>query len=169
MFELNNIYLAKRKEMEGMAVDFFTLPFFWIAIAVIAVIIEGCTTQLVSIWFALGAVVTAVIAVFTDNLIIQLAVFVIASIICLAVTRPLARRFKQKNSNVATNSDRYIGKIAEVIVDVNNDEALGQVKVEGSVWSAKSTTNEVLPVGTMVTVNKIEGVKMVVTPVSVTK
>ena len=145
------------------------LPLFWIAIAVIAAILEGCTTQLVSVWFALGAVVTAVVAVFTDNLLIQLAVFVVVSVLCLIVTRPLAKRVKKQGAEVATNCDRYIGKIAEVIVDVNNTEAVGQVKVEGSVWSAKSTTGDILPVGTMVKVDAIEGVKMLVTPVSVTK
>lgn len=145
------------------------LPLFWIAIAIVAAVLEGCTVQLVSIWFAVGAIASAITAVFTDNLLIQLAVFVIVAIICIAVTRPLAKRFKNRHGEVATNCDRYIGKVAEVIVDVNNTESIGQIKVEGSVWSAKSTTDDILPVGTKVKVNAIEGVKMVVTPVSVSQ
>lgn len=150
--------------MEGLG-----LPLLWIAIAVIAAILEGCTVQLVSIWFAVGAVASAITAAFTDNLIIQLIVFIVVSAICVAVTRPLAKRFKERNGDVATNCDRYIGKVAEVIVDVNNLEGVGQVKVEGSVWSAKSTADDILPVGTKVKVDDIQGVKMLVTPVKVSK
>ncbi|MEE1056395.1 MAG: NfeD family protein [Acutalibacteraceae bacterium] len=144
-----------------------SLALFWVCIAILAAILEGCTVQLVSIWFAVGAVASAITAIFTDNLLIQLIVFLVVAIICLAVTHPLAKRFKNRHGDVATNCDRYIGKVAEVIVDVNNLESVGQVKVQGSIWSAKSTTDDVLPVGTKVKVNAIEGVKMVVTPVSV--
>lgn len=142
-------------------------PIMWIVIAVLAAIIEGCTTQLVSIWFAIAAVVTAIVSVFTDNVILQFAVFVIVSIVCVAATRPLARKLKNSTGDNPTNCDRYLGKIADVIVDIDNTEAIGQVKVEGSVWSARSSTGEPLPVGTKVIVNKIEGVKMIVTPVNV--
>lgn len=146
-----------------------SFPIMWIAIAVIAAIIEGCTIQLVSLWFALGAVVTAIVSVFTENILIQLAVFVIVSVVCIAVTRPLAKKLKRSTGDVPTNYDRYLGKVAEVIIDINNTEAVGQVKVEGSVWSARSSTGETLPVGTKVVVNSVEGVKMIVTPVRATQ
>ena len=142
-------------------------PIMWIVIAVVAAIIEGCTTQLVSLWFAIAAVVTAIVSVFTGNLLIQLAVFVVISTICIIATRPLAKKLRSSTGDIPTNCDRYLGKIADVIVDINNIEAVGQVKVEGSVWSARSSTGEPLPVGTKVIVNKIEGVRMIVTPVSV--
>lgn len=142
-------------------------PIMWIVIAVIAAIIEGCTTQLVSLWFAIGAVVTAVVSVFTGNILLQLAVFVVVSTVCIIATRPLAKKLRNSTGDIPTNCDRYLGKIAEVIVDINNTEAVGQIKVEGSVWSARSSTGEPLPVGTRVVVNNIEGVKMIVTPVSV--
>lgn len=142
-------------------------PIMWIVIAVLAAIIEGCTTQLVSLWFAIAAVVTAIVSIFTDNIILQLVVFVIISTVCIAATRPLARKLRSSTGDIPTNCDRYLGKIADVIVDINNIEAVGQVKVEGSVWSARSSTGEPLPAGTKVIVNKIEGVKMIVTPISV--
>lgn len=145
----------------------FALPLFWIIVAVIAAILEGCTFQLVSIWFTVGAIASAVVSVFTDNVLLQLAVFVIISIICVVAIRPLANKLKNKNGGVATNCDRHIGKIAEVVADINNVEAVGQVKVDGSVWSAKSTIDVVIPAGTMVKVNKIEGVKLIVTPIVV--
>ena len=77
--------------------------------------------------------------------------------------------FKKSTGDTPTNSDRYIGKIAEVIVDIDNNEAVGQIKVDGSVWTARSSTGQLLPVGTKVIVNKIEGVKMIVTPVQVSQ
>ncbi len=138
----------------------------WAGVAVVAIIVEGCTVQLVSMWFALGALASAVVSVFTDDILVQLAVFSVLSIICIIATRPLARRLKEKNGEVPTNCDRYIGKTAEVIVDIDNTNASGQVKVDGSVWSAKSVSNDVLPKGTQVRVNAIEGVKMLVTPLT---
>ena len=142
-------------------------PIMWIVIAVVAAIIEGATPQLVSIWFAIGAVVTAIVSVFTDNILLQLAVFVIVSVICIAVTRPLAKKLRSSKGDIPTNCDRYLGKTGEVIVDIDNTNAVGQVKVEGSVWSARSSTGEPLYAGTRVVVNSIEGVKMIVTPVNV--
>ena len=139
----------------------------WAGIAVVAIIVEGCIVQLVSMWFAVGALASAVVSVFTDDILIQLAVFSVLSIICIVSTRPLARKLKKNNKEVPTNCDRYIGKTAEVIVDIDNNSASGQVKVDGSVWSAKSVTNEIIPVGTKVQVNAIEGVKMLVTPLMV--
>lgn len=148
--------------MEGLS-----LPVVWIIVAVIAVIMEGCTVQLVSLWFAVGAVASAIVAVFTDDLIIQLAVFSLLSIICIIATRPLAKHLKSKGGDVPTNCDRYIGTVADVIVNIDNTEAVGQVKAEGSVWSAKSETGTIIPVGTKVQVKAIEGVKMVVAPCEV--
>lgn len=143
-----------------------TLPLMWIAIAVVAAIFEGVTVQLVSIWFTVGAVISAIVSVFNDNVLVQLAVFIIVSVVCIVITRPLADRLKKTTGEIPTNCDRYIGKTAEVIVDINNDEAVGQVRVDGSVWSAKSTTSDILKVGTKVKVNSIQGVKMLVTPMS---
>lgn len=148
-----------------MAISGFAL--MWIVIAVVAIIIEATTAQLVSIWFAIGAGITAVVSVFAEDILVQTIVFVIVSTICLLITRPLAKKLKESTGEVPTNSDRYIGMIAEVIVDINNVDAVGQVKVEGSVWTARSSTGQVLPAGTKVVVNRIEGVKMIVTPVQV--
>lgn len=154
-------------EFLGLPLFDFGLPLFWIAIAVVAIILEGCTAQLISIWFAIGALVTAVVALHTDNLFIQIAIFFVVAVLCLILTRPLAKFLRNKSGEVPTNCDRYIGKVGEVIMDINNNDATGQVKVEGSIWSAKTTINEILPTGTLVKIEAIEGVKLVVTPVSV--
>ena len=69
--ELIKTYLWKGDEVLFMDINFFSLPIFWIAIAVIAIVVEGCTTQLVSIWLAVSAIITAIIAAFTDSLLVR--------------------------------------------------------------------------------------------------
>ncbi|MBR2715510.1 MAG: NfeD family protein, partial [Ruminococcus sp.] len=61
-----------------------------------------------------------------------------------------------------TNSDRNIGKDALVIKDIDNIKAVGQVKVESSVWSAKSADGEIIKKDSIVSVVAIEGAKLVV-------
>lgn len=141
--------------------DPYYMPFVWLAIAFIMGIVEAGTSQLVSIWFVLGAVAAAITCIFTDNIPIQIAVFIIISLIALAVTRPFVKKITQKKAE-PTNSDRYIGMTAEVISEINNQKGRGQVNVSGSVWSARSVDNSILPEGKMVVVEKIEGVKLIV-------
>ena len=67
------------------------MPFIWIGFAVVLAVLEISTTQLVSIWFVVGALAAAVTTVFTDSLLIQVIVFVLISAICLVVTRPFVK------------------------------------------------------------------------------
>lgn len=137
------------------------LPFIWIAVAVIMAIVEASTTQLVSIWFVIGALFAALACIFTDSIWIQLAVFIVVSVIALIVTRPLVKRFKKKRTVESTNADRLIGQYGTVITAVRDEQSVGQVKVLGETWSAKSQT---LPLeqGDRVKVLRIEGVKLIV-------
>ena len=99
-----------------------------------------------------------VLAIFIDNLLLQLLVFITVSIIALLITKPVVNKFK-KNDVVPTNVDRVIGKRAEVIKKITPDE-YGEVKVLGAIWTATSDT--VLNVSDKVIVKKIDGVKLVV-------
>lgn len=141
--------------------DPYYMPFIWLGIAFIMGVLEAGTSQLVSIWFVLGSVSAAITCIFTDNIPIQIAVFIIVSLIALAVTRPFVKKITQKKAE-PTNSDRYIGMTAEVISEINNQKGAGQVNVSGSVWSARSADNSILPEGKIVVVEKIEGVKLIV-------
>ena len=98
------------------------------------------------------------LAIFVDNFLIQLLVFIIVSIISLLITKPLVNKFK-KNDVEPTNVDRVIGKKAEVIKKITPDE-YREVKVLGSIWTATSDT--VLNVSDKAVVKKIDGVKLVV-------
>lgn len=137
------------------------MSIFWLVLTVLMVIIEACTTQLVSIWFAVGALSGCITALITEKIWIQVLVFVVVTVITLITTRPLAKRVNNK-IKTHTNSDRNIGKTALVVSDINNTDSVGQVKVSGSIWSAKSADNSVILKDSEVVVKDIEGAKLVV-------
>ncbi|MDO4748005.1 MAG: NfeD family protein [Eubacteriales bacterium] len=137
------------------------MSIFWLVLTVLMVIIEACTTQLVSIWFAVGALSGCISALITEKIWIQVLVFVVVTVITLITTRPLAKRVNNK-IKTHTNSDRNIGKTALVVSDINNTDSVGQVKVSGSIWSAKSADNSVILKDSEVVVKDIEGAKLVV-------
>ncbi len=139
------------------------MPFIWIGFAVVMAICEAATTQLVSIWFVVGAVAAAVTTVFTPNIFVQLIVFLAFSAAALIITRPIAKKLRKKGKTVNTNSDRLIGKTGVIISPIANTQDVGQVKVMGEVWSAKSKYAPISE-NSNVKVLAIEGVKLVVVP-----
>lgn len=136
------------------------LTIFWLMIAVATAIVESLTPQLICIWFCLSAVVSAIVAQFTDSVWLTIVVFVVCSALFLFLTRPVVKK-KITTKIQPTNYDRIIGKDAIVTEDINPAENAGQIKVDGQVWSAKST--EPIPQGSTVRIEAIEGVKAVVT------
>ena len=137
------------------------MTIFWLILAIVMAVLEGVTVQLVSIWFCIGGAAACITSLFTDNIIIQAAVFVVVSGIALAVTRPLVRKMKRRGSE-PTNADRYIGKTAVVVTAIDNEKAQGMVKVDNEKWTARSQSGEPIAEGTSVTVEAIEGVKLIV-------
>ena len=134
---------------------------FWLVLLVAFAIIEAATVQLVSVWFAVGAL-GALAAVFAHaDFKVQLAVFIAVSLLSFVFTRPLVKKFT-KSGIQSTNADRCIGKTAVVIEEIDNLNAKGQVKVNGNIWSARSSDGSVIPENTLVKVLKIEGVKVIV-------
>ena len=139
----------------GMAV-------FWIILAVVLIIIEALALGLMTIWFAGGAIAAAVATLFTPNIIIQITVFFLVSIILLYLTKPM--RTKLKIGKEKTNVDAVVGQQGFVMETIS-PAAFGQVKVGGIIWTAKATDHDaVIEAGAEVTVMGVEGVKLIVTP-----
>lgn len=138
------------------------MPFIWIGFAVIMAVCEVFSTQLVSIWFVLGAVCAAITTIFTPSIPIQSAVFLVVSFVALIVTLPLVRKIKSKRGQARTNADRLIGQTGDMLTEIADSEQIGQVKISGEVWSAKSDSQ--LSKGAKVKVLAIEGVKLIVQP-----
>ncbi len=134
---------------------------FWIILAIALGIIESLTVNLVTIWFAIGATLAFITAIFTDLLSVQICVFAVTSLIALILTRPLAKKLL-KDKEVATNADRFIGENAIVIEEIDTIKGSGKIKALGQVWSAKPLGGNRIECGEMVTINKIEGVRAVV-------
>ena len=133
------------------------MAFCWLMIFIILLLIEICTVNLVSIWFAIGALVSFFVAMITDNVLIQLVAFIVVSFVSLLITKPIVK--KMKSNKVATNLDRVIGMDAVVTEDIKRNE-VGEVKVAGKRWSAVSKKS--IKKGEEVIVDKIEGVKLIV-------
>lgn len=131
---------------------------FWMIFFVILVVIELLTINLVTIWFAIGALMSAILSCFSDNILLEFIVFVVVSGLCFLLTKPLVKKMKKK-PKIPTNLDLVIGKTGRVTEAINPNE-VGEVKVAGKRWSAIS--KEPLPEDTLVIVKKITGVKVLV-------
>lgn len=135
---------------------------FWVAALVVFLIVEAVTAGLVSIWFVFGSLVALICAALGAAVWLQIFWFVIVSVATLVLTRPLVKRYVDSRS-VATNADRSIGRAAVVTERIDNLAATGGVKLDGVVWTARSTDDAVaIETGERVTVRAIEGVKLIV-------
>ena len=135
---------------------------FWVVALVVFPIVEAVTAGLVSIWFVFGSLVALICAALGAAVWLQIFWFVIVSVATLVLTRPLVKRYVDSRS-VATNADRSIGRAAVVTERIDNLAATGAVKLDGVVWTARSTDDAVaIETGERVTVRAIEGVKLIV-------
>lgn len=139
----------------------------WFGAMVFFGIVEAATVTLVSVWFAGGALVAMFAALFGAPVWLQVILFVAASAALLASLRPLVRRYV-KPRITATNADALVGQTAVVTETIANLDARGAVKINGVVWSARSSSGDGIPAGVHVRVDRIEGVKLFVTPADVT-
>jgi membrane protein implicated in regulation of membrane protease activity len=138
-----------------------TNSILWLLILAILIFIEIITLGLTTIWFAGGALVAFIISLFIDNLLLELILFLVVSMVLLYFTRPLVLKyFNPKRTK--TNYEGVIGKVALVITTIDNMNAVGQVIVDGQEWSAKAMEDVVIEKGHKVKVHGITGVKLIV-------
>ena len=136
--------------------------YIWLILAGIFAIAEIITPSFLIIWLSAGSLCSMVTSFFTDNLVIQIAVFVISSAIFICFTRPLAKKLTKKDKDVVTNAFAIVGKKGVVIEDINSTFGTGQIMVDGEVWAAKTETDDIIPKDTEVFILAIDGVKAVV-------
>lgn len=135
---------------------------FWLALLVVLVIVELLTMGLTTIWFAVGSLVAAVFAAAGAPFWLQLSVCAVIAIILLLFTRPVAVKYFNKD-RIRTNVESLVGRQAIVISEINNLEGIGLVNVGGQEWSARAKEEQIIyPVGTVVRVIAISGVKLIV-------
>lgn len=141
-------------------------PVIWLILMVGFLVVEASTVTLVSTWFAVGSLAAMLVALTGGGPGFQAAVFVIVSAICLTALRPLVRRHITPKL-AKTNVDAVIGSTGLVTARIDNVSAEGQVKLGAMYWTARSASGDPIPEGTLVKVERIEGVKAFVMPVEV--
>ena len=139
----------------------YAMMIFWIVLLVLLIIIEAVTAQLVTIWFAAGAAAALVSELCGLKPWLQWVIFIAVSAVALIATRPLVKKMTKKNVQ-PTNADRCVGQTAVVIEDIDNIEGKGQVHVNGVTWTARSSDGTVFRKDERVTVERIDGVKLIV-------
>lgn len=134
----------------------------WLVLLVVLVIVELMTMGLTTIWFAAGALVSTIAAAFGAPLYLQIALFLIVSVLMLVFTRPIAVKYFNKDREM-TNVDSMIGKKGIVTGAIDNLQGCGQVTLNGLEWTARALQEEgKIPEGSVVIVREIRGVKLIV-------
>ena len=138
----------------------------WLIIAGLFFVGEIATVGFLIFWFGVGALIAMLVSFFTSNIIIQTTIFVISSTILIFATKPFVKKFadvKKTNTNVYS----IIGKTALVIKTIDHIHSVGQIKINGEVWTAESENNQVIDEGSEVEILEIKGVKAIVKPIHV--
>ena len=138
----------------------------WLVLLVVFLAAEAATVSMVSLWFAVSALVALLVALLGGPGWLQGTLFLAISAVLLALLRPIVRRYISPRIT-ATNVDSVIGSTGLVTAAIDNVSAAGQVKLGAMEWTARSTSGQPIPVGTLVKVDRIEGVKAFVSPAEV--
>ena len=137
-------------------------PFYWLIALAVLLVIEIITLGLTTIWFAGGALVAFVLALFNVPLLVQITVFLVVSILLLLFTRPVVEK-RLNESRVKTNVNSMIGKEGRVTETIDNYNQKGIVIINGLEWTARSSRDDlIIPEGSKVVINEIKGVKVFV-------
>lgn len=141
--------------------------YIWLGLMVVFLTVEAaCPFHLVSIWFAVGALIALLVSMLGGAVWLQITLFLVASCALLASLWPLVRKFLNPKLE-KTNIDSVIGSTGLVTETIDNVTAVGQVKLGAMYWTARSTSGDPIAEGTRICVDKIEGVKVYVSPVEV--
>ena len=135
----------------------------WFVLLVGFLIVEAaCPIHLVSIWFAAGSLIAMIVSFLHGPIWLQITLFLVVSCALVAMLWPFIKKFLRPRLE-KTNVDAVIGSEGYVTVTVDNLAATGQVKLGAMEWTARSTTGTVIEKGSLVKVDRIEGVKVFVT------
>jgi membrane protein implicated in regulation of membrane protease activity len=138
----------------------------WLLLAAIFVVIEIISLGLTTIWFAGGAFIAALAALAGGNLVVQIILFAVVSIVLLVVTRPVAKKYLDSKTE-KTNAEALIGQKAMVLDEVNNLMQTGRAKINGMEWTARSKEDAVIiPAGEQAEIVEIQGVKLILEKLS---
>ena len=143
------------------------VAWIWLGLVILFLIVEAaCPIHLVSLWFAAGSLTALAVFYLHGPLWLQITAFLVVSCALLAALWPLTKKYLNPG-HTATNVDSVIGSVGYVTAAIDNISATGQVKLGGMEWTARSTSGAPLDEGILVRVDRIEGVKVFVSPAEV--
>lgn len=133
----------------------------WLIVMVFMVVFELITVgNLISVWFAIGAFFAMLTSMWTDNILIQVIVFGVTSLLSLFLIRPITAKALRGNS-ISTNADRLIGRQFKLSEAIKEDQ-WGTIKVNGVDWSVTTVVQSEIEKNETVEVLALEGVKLIV-------
>lgn len=136
--------------------------YFWLVVLIACLVIEACSTQLLTIWLAVGSIGAIIAAALGLSEAVQLGICLVLSFILLLLLRPMAYSVLRTRQD-RTNADRIIDQTAVVIQTIDEKNGSGQIKLMGQVWTARAVqNNEIISEGETVVVRSISGVKAMV-------
>lgn len=146
--------------------EYWLPALIWLIVAILFIIVESMTFNLITIWFALGAIATMFISIICPKAVaIQFVVFLGVSLLMVVTIRNYAVK-KFKATTIKTNVNSLIGK--KVMVTKTIEEfKYGEVKVDGNYWTAKSENSETIEENSVVEIIEISGVKLIVRKIEI--
>lgn len=159
MIYLTGKFDLPRKELNRMT----GMMIIWLVLFIIFAAAEAATLQLVSIWFAAGALVAFVLTIFGVPAYIQGLTCLIVAGVMIAVTRPLIKKIMPAKT-AKTNSDANVGRTAVIIEAVDPETSSGRVRLDGVDWIAVSADGKPIANGSAVKITAVEGAKLIVIP-----
>ena len=136
----------------------------WLIVCGCAITIEAFTDGLVSIWFAVGAFVTALVSAFVEpGYWIELFVFAAISLAFLGGFLLFRKRYPEHHDNTVLGLDAVVGHYGVIVVPTGPN-TVGRVRVDGVDYPATSA-KAVLLQSDKVVVKDVDGMRLRVEPI----
>ena len=134
--------------------------YWWLVIAVAMAIIEAFSQGFITIWFVVGAIVAFAAACLGASLAVQAVVFLVVSLVCLALLRPLIMKHRKIGE---AHESTPVGQNALVVEKIDASSPMGRVETSDHMtWAAISVDGNPIEEGARVRIVDQQSVKLVV-------
>jgi membrane protein implicated in regulation of membrane protease activity len=137
----------------------------WIAAGILLAVIEIIVPGVFILPFTLGAIAAGVLAYAGHGPAVQWTAFGAVSGVLLPLALIITKRIMKKLPP-AVGSSRMVGMRGPVTIAVDNRKNKGHVRLGGELWRAESELGGDIPVGIVVEVTAVKGIRVVVREIS---
>ena len=147
-------YTRRRRKEEPVS------PFIWLAVAAVMAVVEVVSFGLITMWFVIGALAAFAANLLGADLLVQIVVFLVVSVVCLVALRPVFVKYRDRGKQ---EEPTHVGQTAVVVEDVDNEGLTGRVETDNRMtWAARSADGSFIPQGAVVRIVGQESVKLIV-------